>query len=129
MNSIFIALVVLMTASISVADQDDKIIRRQRDGNVMETGCEELDAFIQNISKFTKKIAAMFYNLNSHSNNDDVAETSTNAADEKNEEDRKSGLEYSQTEVRSHKPSDFGVFDANRRDADGLMHLDLLPIN
>ena len=125
MNSIFIALVVLMTASISVADQDDKIIRRQRDGNIMETGCEELDAFIQNMSKFTKKIAAMFYNLNSYSNNDDVAETSTNAADEKKEGDR----EYSQSEVLSQKPSDFGVFDANRRDAYGLMHLDLLPIN
>ena len=118
-----------MTASISIADQDDKIIRRQRDGNVMETGCEELDAFIQNMSKFTKKIAAMFYNLNSYSNNDDVAEKSTDAADEKKEEDRKAGLEYSQSEVLSQKPSDFGVFDANRRDADGLMHLDLLPIN
>ena len=129
MNSIFIALIFLMTASISIADQDDKIIRRQRDGNVMETGCKELDAFIQNMSKFTKKIAAMFYDLNSYSNNDDVAEKSTDAPDEKKEEDRKAGLEYSQSEVLSQKPSDFGVFDANRRDADGLMHLDLLPIN
>ena len=123
------ALVFLMTASISMADQDDKIIRRQRDGNIMETGCEELDAFIQNMSKFTKKIAAMFYNLNSYGNNDDLAETSTNAADEKKEEDRNAGLEYSQSEVLSPEPSDFGVFDANRRDADDLMHLDLLPIN
>ena len=118
-----------MTASISIADQDDKIIRRQRDGNVMETGCEELDAFIQKISKFTKKIAAMFYNLNSYGNNDDVAETSTNAADEKKEQDRKAGIEYGQSEALSQKQSNFGVFDANRRDADGLMHLDLLPIN
>ena len=117
-----------MTASISIADQDDKIIRRQRDGNVMETGCKELDAFIQNMSKFTKKIAAMFYNLNSYSNSDDVAETSTNAADER-KEDRKAGLEFGQSEVLSQKQSEFGVFDANRRDADGLMHLDLLPIN
>ena len=123
------ALVFLMTASISMADQDDKIIRRQRDGNIMETGCEELDAFIQNMSKFTKKIAAMFYNLNSYSNNDDVAETSTNAADEKKEEDGKAGFELGQSQVMSQKQSDFGVFDANRRDADGLMHLDLLPIN
>jgi len=129
MNSISIALVFLMAASMSIADQDDKIVRRQRDGNVMETGCEELDAFIQNMSKFTKKIAAMFYNLNSYSNSNDVAETSTNAADEKKGEDRKAGLEYSQSEVLSQKPSDFGVFGANRRDADGLMHLDLLPIN
>ena len=128
MNSIFIALIFLMTASISIADQDDKIIRRQRDGNVMETGCKELDAFIQNMSKFTKKIAAMFYNLNSYSNSDDVAETSTNAADER-KEDRKAGLEFGQSEVLSQKQSEFGVFDANRRDADGLMHLDLLPIN
>ena len=123
------ALVFLMTASISMADQDDKIIRRQRDGNIMETGCEELDAFIQNMSKFTKKIAAMFYNLNSYGNNDDLAETSTSAADEKKEEDRKAGFEFGQSEVQSRKHSDFGVFDANRRDADGLMHLDLLPIN
>ena len=129
MKSISIALVFLMAASISIADQDDRIIRRQRDGNVMETGCKELDAFIQNMSKFTKKIAAMFYNLNSYSNNDDVAEKSTDAPDEKKEGDRKAGLEYSQSEVLSQKPSDFGVFDANRRDADGLMHLDLLPIN
>ena len=129
MKSKSIALVFLMTASISIADQEDKIIRRQRDGNVMETGCEELDAFIQNMSKFTKKIAAMFYNLNSYSNNDDVAEKSTDAADEKKEEDRKAGLEYSQSEILSQKQSDFGGLDANRRDADGLMHLDLLPIN
>ena len=51
------------------------------------------------------------------------------AADEKKEGDRKDGLEYSQSEVLSQKPSDFGVYDANRGDADGLMHLDLLPIN
>ena len=118
-----------MTVSVSIADQDDKIIRRQRDGNVMETGCEELDAFIQNMSKFTKKIAAMFYNLNSYGNNDDLAETSTNAADEKKEEDRKTGFQFGQPEVLSQKQSEFGVFDANRIDADGLMHLDLLPIN
>ena len=129
MNSTYIALAFLMTTSISIADQDDKIIRRQRDGNIMETGCKELDAFIQNMSKFTKRIAAMFYNLNSYGNNDEVAETSTNAAYEKKEEDRKAGLKYGQSEVLNQKQPDFGVFDANRRDADGLMHLDLLPIN
>ena len=125
----FIALIFLMTVWMSLADQDDNIVRTRRDGNVMETGCKELDAFIQNMSKFTKKITAMFYNLNSKNNNDDEVETSTNAADEKKHEDRKDGLPFGQSEVLSQKTSDFGILDANRRDADGLVHLDLLPIN
>ena len=47
--------------SIFFADEEEEKVRRTRDGNVVKTGCEELDSFINNLSDFTNKIVNMFY--------------------------------------------------------------------
>ena len=41
---------VMMLSSLATADeQGGKVLRRTRDGNVVKTGCEELDSFINNL--------------------------------------------------------------------------------
>ena len=53
---------VMMMSSLATADEEgEKVLRRTRDGNVVKTGCEELDSFINNLSDFTNKIVNMFY--------------------------------------------------------------------
>merc|ERR1712227_578451 len=60
---VIIALIfITMLSSLATTDEEEeKVLRRTRDGNVVKTGCEELDSFINNLSDFTNKIVNMFY--------------------------------------------------------------------
>ena len=60
---VIIALIfIMMLSSLTTAvEEEEKVLRRTRDGNVVKTGCEELDSFINNLSDFTNKIVNMFY--------------------------------------------------------------------
>ena len=60
---VIIALIfITMLSSLATTDEEEeKVLRRTRDGNVVKTGCEELDSFINNLSDFTNKVVNMFY--------------------------------------------------------------------
>ena len=51
-----------MLSSLATSEEEgEQVLRRTRDGNVVKTGCEELDSFITNLSDFTTKIVNMIY--------------------------------------------------------------------
>ena len=62
MRAAFALIIVMMLSSLATSEEEGKqVLRRTRDGNVVKTGCEELDSFITNLSDFTTKIVNMFY--------------------------------------------------------------------
>ena len=55
-------IIVVMLSSLATSEEEgEKVLRRTRDGNVVRTGCEELDSFISNLSDFTTKIVNIFF--------------------------------------------------------------------
>ena len=62
MRAALALIIVMMLSSLATSEEEGKqVLRRTRDGNVVKTGCEELDSFITNLSDFTTKIVNMFY--------------------------------------------------------------------
>ena len=62
MRAALALIIVVMLSSLATSEEEgEQVLRRTRDGNVVKTGCEELDSFINNLSDFTTKIVNMFY--------------------------------------------------------------------
>ena len=118
---------------MSATDEGKVLKRKPRDGNVMKTGCHELDEFIQNLSQFTKRIASMFYNgNNANDNNGERNEKNGDVGDNKVEfSDDNNGGEDSDRD-RSEAKEDKNtrtVETTNGEETNDLVHMDLLPIH
>ena len=62
MRAALALIIVMMLSSLATSEEEgEQVLRRTRDGNVVKTGCEELDSFITNLSDFTTKIVNMIY--------------------------------------------------------------------
>ena len=130
----FIFLCVMMV-SFSFADENDKITRNQRDGNVMMTGCKEFDKFVQNLSKFGKNIVAMFYNTKSTDNDITIEDKSVN--NNKNiikiDDDANNAEEFIDGNVHQGVQEDIVIVrevnDGKVDDTGDLIHMDFIPIN
>ena len=62
MRAALALIIIVMLSSLATSQEEgEPVMRRTRDGNVVKTGCEELDSFITNLSDFTTKIVNMFY--------------------------------------------------------------------
>ena len=62
MRAALALIIVMMLSSLATSEEEgEQVLRRTRDGNVVKTGCDELDSFITNLSDFTTKIVNMFY--------------------------------------------------------------------
>ena len=123
--------VVILILSVT-AEDNDQIVRMHRDGNVMKTGCQELDTFLDNLSNFSKKIVALFYNDNSKDTN---ANSENSKVDEDNEINS-GGNNQNENDNNGHATQELessrNVKDIQGRNRDNigdLIHMDLLPIN
>ena len=127
------ALIFLMIlSSLNANDQEEEggqILRRTRDGNVMRTGCEELDSFITNLSDFTTKIVNMFYDGNKSENNDVEDKNSILGSEHEMAEGSINEDVNTNAEELPDK-SEMNKIDENRIEDNGdLVHMDLLPIS
>ena len=124
--------IIIMVMAFSTSNGDVDIVRRQRDGNIMETGCDELDDFINHMAKFTKKIVAMFYDGSTEHEEDDSGKNESNDDDQISSSidlnNEKSDVKPGVQDLDKYK--DERTFDGMRKEGTGdLVHMDLLPID
>ena len=120
--------------NVNIADENDKIIRNQRDGNVMMTGCKKFDKLVENLSNFSKKIVAMLYNTKSKGNDITMDDKKVNE-----ENNIKSDDDANPTDEIVDGSNPLGVQEdivivreVNQGNADNtgdLIHMDFLPIS
>jgi hypothetical protein len=131
MNKLAFIFLCAMMVSFSIADENDKIIRSRRDGNVMMTGCKEFDKFVQNLSNFGKKIVAMF---KSKDNDITIEDKNVNKENDMNTDDDANNMEET---IDGNNPQGVQediiivskLNDGNAGDTGDLIHMDFLPIN
>ena len=124
----------VMIVSFSIADENDKIIRNQRDGNVMMTGCTKLDKLVENLSSFSKKIVAMLYNTKSKGNGITMEDKKVNEENNiKSDDDANHTDEIVDgSNPRGVQEDIVIVREVNQGNVDNtgdLIHMDFLPIN
>ena len=122
----------LMVMAFTTSNGDVDIVRRQRDGNIMETGCDELDDFINHMAKFTKKIVAMFYDGSTEHEEDDLGKNEINDDDQirssRDLNNKKNDVKLGVQNLDKYKNG--RTFDEMRKEGTGdLVHMDLLPID
>ena len=131
MKTIILILSFVMMTSLSAADDGEVLMRRQRDGNVMETGCDELDDFINNLSKFTKRIVGMFYNGDSSGENDVREDNNPEEHDKNTDRDNNDdGMEDTDRGVQEIDSDEYppGINGGDAEETGDMIHMDLLPI-